>query len=74
MAAPTITEDKRDPKKIFNPEHPDAATDGYVSMPNVNIVEEMVDMISAARSYEANVMALKTARGMVMKALEIGRT
>jgi len=67
-----IVEDGREPKRIFNPDHPDAK-DGYVLMPNVNIVEEMVDMISAERSYEANVMAIKAARGMALKALEIGR-
>jgi len=67
-----VIEDKRPPIKIFNPDHPDAK-DGYVSMPNINMVEEMVDMMSASRSYEANVMAIKAARGMAMKALEIGR-
>jgi len=67
-----ILKDKRPPIKVFNPDHPDAK-DGYVSMPDINMVEEMVDMISASRSYEANVMAIKAARGMALKALEIGR-
>ena len=67
-----VVDDNGEPIKIFNPDHPDAK-DGYVLMPNVSVVEEMVDMISAERSYEANVMALKAARGMALKALEIGR-
>ena len=46
---------------------------GYVSMPNINVMEEMVNMMSASRSYEANVTAISTAKSMVLKALEIGR-
>lgn len=67
-----VTNDRRAPLRIYNPQHPDAKN-GYVDMPNVNVVEEMVDMISASRAHEANVMAIKAARGMAMKALEIGR-
>jgi len=61
------------PKRIYDPTHPDAGPDGMVAMPNVNVVEEMVDMITATRAYEANVQAINAARAMVNKALEIGR-
>ena len=58
--------------KIYDPDHPDAV-DGYVQMPNVNIHEEMVDMILASRSYEANLAAIKYGRKMVTQTLSIGR-
>ena len=58
---------------VYDPTHPDADTEGYVMMPNVNIITEMVDMISAARSYEANMTALDAAKSMISKALEIGK-
>lgn len=58
---------------IYNPAHPDADPRGYVKMPNVNVVLEMIDMISATRAYEANVTALKSAQNMALKALEIAR-
>lgn len=57
----------------FDPSHPDANEEGYVEMPNVNIVSEMVNMISASRSYEANVTAMNAMKSMAVKALEIGR-
>ncbi len=66
-----------DPKLVYDPTHPDSIKTGpqkgYVEMPNVNIVEEMVDMISASRSYEANVAVVNGSKAMFMKALEIGR-
>lgn len=68
-----IIEDKTAPRKVYNPSHPDANTEGYVEMPNVNIMEEMVDMMSATRSYQANATAIKSAKRMALKALEIGR-
>ncbi|EXX91380.1 flagellar basal body rod protein FlgC [Paenibacillus darwinianus] len=68
-----IVEDRTPPKLVYNPTHPDADPDGYVKMPNVDTLKEMVDMISATRSYEANVTALNAAKGMFMKALEIGK-
>lgn len=68
-----LTEDTTPLKSVYQPGHPDADGNGYVSMPNINIVEEMVDMISATRSYEANVTALNATKGMLMKALELGR-
>ena len=68
-----IKEDERPPKLVYNPSHPDANAEGYVAMPNVNPVEEMANMISAQRSYEANVTAMGAAKSMAQKALEIGR-
>ncbi len=58
---------------VYNPKSPDANADGYVQMPNVEITQEMVDMISAYRSYEANVTAFNAYKDMAVKALEIGR-
>jgi len=60
-------------KQVYDPTHPDADKDGYVSYPNVNLVEEMVSMLNANRSYEANTSAVKASKEMALKALEIGR-
>lgn len=68
-----IAEDTRPPRMVYNPSHPDANAEGYVAMPNVNTVHEMSNMISAQRSYEANVTAMGAAKSMAVKALEIGR-
>lgn len=68
-----IVKDDRPPRMVYNPTHPDSNAEGYVAMPNVNTVEEMANMISAQRSYEANVTAMNSAKAMVQKALEIGR-
>lgn len=68
-----IIEDQRPPVVKYAPHHPDADADGYVAMPPVNVMEEMVNMISATRSYEANVSAVRAARDMALKALEIGK-
>lgn len=68
-----IIEDQRPLKHTYDPAHPDADTNGYVSYPNINVAEEMVNMITAARSYEANVNAFKATRDMAAKALEIGQ-
>jgi flagellar basal-body rod protein FlgC len=68
-----IHEDNRPPIRKYDPTHPDADKSGYVAMPNINVVEEMVNMMSASRSYEANVTAIKTTKDMAMTALEIGR-
>lgn len=69
----SIVEDKTPFKKVYEPGHPDADNNGYVMMPNVDIVTEMVDMITATRAYEANMTAINSAKSMAMKALEIGR-
>lgn len=68
-----IQEDQTPLKPVYNPTHPDADAKGYVYMPNVDIAKEMIDMISATRSYEANVTALNSSKAMITKALEIGR-
>ena len=68
-----IVGDQSPYKRVYNPTHPDADEQGYVMMPNVDTLKEMVDMISASRSYEANVTALNASKAMYMKALEIGR-
>jgi len=60
-------------KKTYDPTHPDADKEGYVSYPNVNLVEEMVSMLNANRSYEANASAIKASKEMALKALDIGR-
>ncbi len=57
----------------YEPNHPDANADGYVAYPDINVMSEMANMISASRSYEANISAMKTARQMALKALEIGK-
>ena len=69
----SITEDTAPPKKVYNPSHPDADEQGYVAMPNIDVLKEMVDMMSATRSYEANATTIKSAKRMALKALEIGR-
>ncbi|MCL2387514.1 MAG: flagellar basal body rod protein FlgC [Defluviitaleaceae bacterium] len=67
-----IVEDESPGLLKYEPSHPDADELGYVRMPNVNIVEEMVNMIAASRSYEANITAMSTARTLVQRTLEIG--
>lgn len=68
-----IEEDKSPLRKVYDPSNPDADKDGYVTMPNVNILNEMADMIAATRSYEANVSAITAEKSMFSKALEIGK-
>ena len=77
LQAPKVVDvvaDKRPAEQVYDPGHPDADPEtGLVAMPNVNMVEEMVDMISASRAYEANVTAIGATKNMALKALEIGR-
>lgn len=68
-----IIEDETEGPKNYDPSHPDADADGYVTMPNVNPVTEMVNMISANRAYEANISALNTSSEMGAKTLSIGK-
>lgn len=68
-----VNKDDSPSRKVYDPAHPDANKDGYVEMPNVNVVTEMVDMISATRGYEANVTVINAAKSMALKALEIGK-
>ncbi|MBW9151947.1 flagellar basal body rod protein FlgC [Clostridium estertheticum] len=60
-------------RRVYDPSHPDADKDGYVSMPNVNILNEMADMIASTRAYEANVSSMTAQKSMFSKALEIGK-
>jgi flagellar basal-body rod protein FlgC len=66
-----IINDPTPPKLVYDPGHPDADANGYVAMPNVSIVKEMVDMISATRAYEANVTAVNSAKQMAARALDM---
>jgi flagellar basal-body rod protein FlgC len=68
-----IVEDNTPFRKVYDPGHPDADKAGYVSMPNVSVPNEMVNLISATRSYQANITAVNAAKSMAAKALEIGR-
>ena len=66
-----ITDSNNPYKTVYDPSHPDADVDGYVTLPNINIVEEMVGMISASRAYEANATAAETTKSMLNAALKI---
>src|SRR5215210_6604897 len=68
-----IVEDSSPLKRIYDPGHPDADANGYVTMPNVNTVTEMTDLISSSRAYEADVTAMQTAKQMFIKTLDILR-
>lgn len=68
-----IVEDESEGSLVYDPTHPDANEEGYVEMPNVNVIDEMVNMISASRSYEANVNSFNSMKAMFTKALEIGK-
>lgn len=67
-----IRTDPSDPRRVFDPAHPDADEAGYVELPNVDVVEEMVNMITASRAYEAGVTLMQTVKGMGDAALSIG--
>jgi flagellar basal-body rod protein FlgC len=69
----SIQKDTSTPRMVYDPGHPDANTEGYVAYPNVNIVNEMVDMISASRAYEANITVFNSSKAMALQALNIGR-
>jgi flagellar basal-body rod protein FlgC len=68
-----VVQDNKPPLTIYDPGHPDANEKGYVSMPDINVMEEMVNMMMAVRAYEANVRAFNMSKGMYQKALELGR-
>jgi flagellar basal-body rod protein FlgC len=72
MVRAEVAEDPRPLRSVYMPGHPDADANGYVEMPNVNVMEEMMNMISASRSYEANVRAIRATKDMVRNALRIG--
>ena len=69
----SVKEDQSDFKRVYDPAHPDADTNGYVLMPNVDTVTEMINLISASRAYDSNVTVMNSTKSMAMKALEIGR-
>ncbi len=73
VAVSEIGEDSSQGELVYNPSHPDADANGYVEMPNVDLTQEMVDMISAYRSYEANVTSFNAYKEMAVKTLEIGQ-
>lgn len=68
-----IAEETTPPRLVYEPGHPDADANGYVAYPNVDIVHEMVDMITASRAYEANIQAFNAAKNMFLRTLDIGR-
>ena len=69
----TIGTDRSAGQQVYNPQHPDAGANGLVTMPNVNLSYEMVDLITASRAYEANLAVAKNARQMALKTLQIGK-
>jgi flagellar basal-body rod protein FlgC len=69
-----IVEDPSPFKQVYDPHHPNASTEGYVEYPNVNIMKEIVELITASRSYEANVTALNSTKSIFLKTLDIGRS
>jgi flagellar basal-body rod protein FlgC len=68
-----IVEDASAPRRRYEPSHPDADAEGYVALPNVDSAEEMVDMVGAARAYQANLTAISIIRDLIQRALELGR-
>jgi len=73
VALAGVVEDNSPPRAVYDPGHPDADKKGFVLMPNINLIEEMVNMMLATRAYEANVNAFNITKNMYQKALEIGR-
>jgi len=73
VRVPRVAGDPAGPRLVYEPSHPYADEKGYVAYPNINVANEMVNMISATRAYEASVTALNAAKDMALKALEIGR-
>jgi flagellar basal-body rod protein FlgC len=68
-----VIEDQTPGRRVHDPKHPLADKDGYVTMPNVNVIEEMVNMISASRSYQTNAELMNTAKTLLLKTLQIGQ-
>lgn len=73
VAVESVTEDPTDYRSVYDPGHPDADANGYVKMPNINVVEEMVDMMSATRAYEANVTVMNATKTMIAAGIEMGK-
>ncbi|MDD9943001.1 MAG: flagellar basal body rod protein FlgC [Myxococcales bacterium] len=72
VTVPEIRQDQAPPQTLYDPNHPDANEEGFIQLPNVNVVQEMVNLITASRSYEAGVNVMKTLGGMARSALTIG--
>lgn len=68
-----VVRDARDPRLVYDPSHPDANKEGYVALPNINVISEMVSMMNSQRSFEAGVTAINAGKAMVNKALTIGK-
>jgi flagellar basal-body rod protein FlgC len=68
-----VVQDSSPPRRVHDPRHPLADEQGYVTMPNVNVIEEMVNMISASRSYQTNAELMNTAKTLLLKTLQIGQ-
>ena len=68
-----IVTDQTPPKRVFDPKHPAADAEGYVTTSNVNVVEEMVNMISASRSYQNNLEVMNTAKNLLLKTIQLGQ-
>ncbi len=68
-----IIEDQRPPRQVYDPKHPDADDKGFVAMPNVNAIEEMTNLLSTSRSYEANLAVLDAGKSMVLRVLDLAR-
>jgi flagellar basal-body rod protein FlgC len=68
-----VVESSKPFERVYDPYHPDADGDGYVTLPNVNVMEEMADMVAATRAYEANINMMNSVKQMFMKSLEIGK-
>jgi len=73
LSVARIEKDQRPPKLVYEPGHPDANSDGMVALPNINMAEEMVDLIAASRTFDANLAVMKNARSMAIKELSIGK-
>jgi len=74
VAVSAITEDQTAGRRVHDPKHPSADADGYVTYSNVNAVEEMVNMISASRSYQKNIEVMNTAKSLMLKSLQMGQS
>ena len=73
VAVRGVVQDDEEPRMVYDPTHPDANDDGFVAYPNVDLVTEMTDMLSASRSYEANITVLNVAKSMAQRTLDLGR-
>lgn len=69
-----IIEDQAEPKIVHNPSHPHANSEGFVTLPNVNLTQQMVDMISSSRAYQNNVETMNAAKNMLLKTLTLGQS